>query len=168
VYTDPSLAGYAGLCRAYFGTGMSGGEVGFYDLGETGLDTGCKPLSPSGAEKICVELRCAETAAGNRPATAAHPPVTEKTVRDFLDNETAMLEELKGILTGKIACGDIAGGTAGERIAGLVKQLDYLHIHFPDGYKADVRDTGFLKRVRVELEYFLKTLGVSGVSFPSS
>lgn len=183
VYTDPSLAGYAELCRAYFGagesgdTGRSGGTVYFYDLGETGLDTGCKLLTVSEAERLCVESRRtelldADTAAASGPVNAALAPVPEKMVRAFLDNEKGMLEELKGILTGKIAAKETAEGNnacenTGERVAALVRQLDYLHIHFPDGYRADARDTGFLKRVRIELEYFLKTLN-SAFSFPWS
>jgi len=167
VFTDPSLAGYAALCRAYFGTGAAklNSNGLFFDLGETGLPTGCTPVSAEEAERLCPERPCAEIAVKDIATDACAGEtawVTEKTVRDFIEGETAMLGELKGILTGTISVENTEA-----RVAHLVKELDYLHIHFPDGYRSDVRDTGFLKRVRIELDYFQKTL-TTAFSFPSS
>jgi len=166
VHTDPSLSGYAELCRSYFGADDSGGKGLFFDLGETGLATGCMPLSFADATLLCAQTPTdagtmpAPPTAGNVSALGRSPAAG--TVRDFLDREIEMIEELKGILTGRLA-----PENAGGRIAFLVQELDYLHIHFPDAYRADVRDTGFLKRIRVELDYFLKTLN-SAFSFPWS
>ncbi len=153
VYTDPSLSGYAELYRTYFG------KDAFFDMGETGLPTGCLPLSSNSAQQLCAEVLLEVAGQTELLCTNAQAqiPVTGAAVHDYLDTEIKMLDELRGILTG-----EITEKNAEERVAYLVKQLDYLYIHFPDGYKADVRDTGFLKRVRIEIDYFLKTLKAQG------
>ncbi len=40
----------------------------------------------------------------------------------------------------------------------LLSPREYLYLHFPDGYKCNTQDLSFLKRIRNELDFFLKDL----------
>ena len=68
----------------------------------------------------------------------------------FLEAERKNLETLRGILTGTLK--------EDKSIETLVGEMDYLFLHFPDSYLGYSDKPAFLKRVRIELEYFLKTL----------
>ena len=49
-----------------------------------------------------------------------------------------------------------------ERSAEIEKLLlsrEYLYLHFPDGLKASL-DLSFLKRVRAEIDFFIKDIAV--------
>lgn len=162
VNSDPSLSGYARLCAAQFGISETTEAVPplLFDLGATGLPTGCEFLSP---DKAAVWLKPGddETAPDceMRPSTA-----TSESIQAFLENEKVKLSRLKNLLTGGTI--DIrSGGSSAENIdveiAALVAELDYLFLHFPDGYRGYSAEKNFLKRVRVELEYFLKTITIT-------
>jgi hypothetical protein len=73
----------------------------------------------------------------------------------FIAGERERLAALRAILTGETA--------AAEKLDGLLNECDYLWAHFPDcagkgGWHPPASDTGFLKRVRVEIEPFLHLL----------
>jgi hypothetical protein len=78
---------------------------------------------------------------------------TETTIDEFIAEEHERLLRLRDILTGKEKPAD-----SGEEVARLVNEADYLYLHFPDGYRGYRNDPDFLKRVRIELEYFLKVI----------
>jgi hypothetical protein len=70
----------------------------------------------------------------------------------FLRRERETLAELRGILTGR-------AGSA--RLETLLDECDYLWAHFPDcaetgGRRPGADDISFLKRVRFEIDPFLK------------
>ncbi len=77
-----------------------------------------------------------------------------KKICDFLAEEKNALLELKSILTGKTECTE---AERGKRIMEIIKPREYLYLHFPDGYRANL-SLGFLKRVRAEVDYFLKII----------
>ena len=73
-------------------------------------------------------------------------------VKDFLLSEKSSLEELKNILiTGKKS----------DKIVPLLKDREYLYLHFPDGYKGPSSDLSFLNRVRAEIDFFIKDITFS-------
>jgi len=74
----------------------------------------------------------------------------------FLESEKRSLELARGILTGETVMLDGAA-----ILEATLRETDYLYIHFPDGYKGYSADPAFLKRVRIELEYFLKTIKIA-------
>lgn len=145
VHTDPVLSGYAALCRERFS-----GDTGIFDLGESGLVTGCRRISIPEAAAIIDGLRptVSETA-----DAARHGIPSRDQVAAFLEGERGMLSGLRDIFTGTANDGK-------ERLPELLQALDYLYLHFPDGHKGWRDEQNFLNRVRVETEYFLKTLKV--------
>jgi hypothetical protein len=148
VYTDPALTGYAGLCRAMFGKTGANEQV-FIDVGKTGLDTGCTTAT----EEMARERLAARNGTRAESSPATRPLTTETTIDEFIAEEHERLLRLRDILTGKEKPAD-----SGEEVARLVNEADYLYLHFPDGYRGYRNDPDFLKRVRIELEYFLKVI----------
>jgi len=157
VFTDPALSGYAALCAAEFGeprgdVAQSRSRMPFFDIGVTGLPTGCRQLSTIEAaaligDKIEPRIRLDEK----------EFQCDENRVREFLARERSRLVEIRGILTGS----DEATGDASskkDRLERLIAESDFLFLHFPDGYRGVSAEPSFLKRIRIELEYFLKTL----------
>ncbi len=148
--TDPALAGYAALCRDAFA-----GTPGVYDLGETGIDNGLPPASLSDAERMLGRANASAdadtvTSPDGEDAKNAEPDgETRERAMRFLSGERERLGALRAMLTG-----ETPEGNALEAIAAL----DYLYLHFPDGHAGPVESQGFLNRVRVETEYFLKAL----------
>jgi len=43
-------------------------------------------------------------------------------------------------------------------VLSLLLEHDYLYMHFPDGYKKPQMNEGFLKRIRAEIDFFLKDI----------
>jgi len=79
-------------------------------------------------------------------------------LRAFIDGEIAMLTELRAMLSGENSLDE-------ERLVSLLNELDYLWAHFPDragkAGPASRNDESFLKRVRAEIDPFIKTWEVS-------
>ena len=75
----------------------------------------------------------------------------------FFKDETAALTELRSILTGETK---LTEAERNNRIIELLKDREYLYLHFPDGWKVST-DIAFLKRVRAEIEAFIKIFGSS-------
>jgi hypothetical protein len=156
VYTDTTLSGYAALCAAQFGnTSVTAKETEqkriYFDLGTSGLQTGCTPLTFGQAGEFCTSSKHAQTF--NEKAIQFRNTDSKISVKSFLENEKKMLVKLKELLTGKQKI-----QAADKEIARLVTEMDYLYLHFPDGHRGYSSEKNFLNRVRIELEYFLKTL----------
>ena len=47
-----------------------------------------------------------------------------------------------------------------EEIKEILKEREYLYLHFPDGYSLSM-ETQFLKRIRAEIDFFLKDINSS-------
>jgi hypothetical protein len=148
VNTDPALTGYAELCRAMFGKARTN-EQGFIDIGKKGLDTGCT----TAVEEIVKKMTTPRNSERAESGTTTLPSKTETKLAEFLMAEHRRLLRLRDILTGKEK-----PANAREEVARLVNEADYLYLHFPDGYRGYRDDPDFLKRVRIELEYFLKAI----------
>lgn len=161
VYTDPPLSGYAALCAAEFsGSGIS-------SLAPSGLPDGLARMS---LPEAAVLVNGQEERNAGRPRGAGGSgwtdgqspvPADAETVARFLDGERSRILELRSLLTGGPA-GQVSSGPGipdiPERIQHLTREMDCLWLHFPDGYRGMSDDTAFLKRVRIELEYLLKTI----------
>jgi hypothetical protein len=105
-------------------------------------------------------------------ARAGSPPrrgVTPEALRAFAEEEKARLIRLREILSGeKTPAGERAGEEAGARegeTERLLDECDYLWAHFPEcaggnrgpaGQGAPAGDLSFLKRVRAEIDPFVK------------
>ena len=73
-------------------------------------------------------------------------------ITEYIQDEKKQLETLKDILTGKIK---LSEQEAEEKIRQLAEVREYLYLHFPDGQIFST-ELSFLKRIRIELDYFLK------------
>ena len=81
------------------------------------------------------------------------PETTKGKIKKYISNEISELEEIKNYL--------MNGNIQVENLLEKINQHDYLFIHFPDGYKNATEDISFLKRVRNEIDFFLKILNRS-------
>jgi len=75
---------------------------------------------------------------------------TAKKIKDFIDNEIRELELIKNSL--------INGSSSEESLCQKINKHEYLFVHFPDGNDGCQNNLSFFKRVRSEIDYFLKTL----------
>ena len=67
--------------------------------------------------------------------------------KEFLKSHNSRLQKIKNILIGNKSTKDLES---------LLNQCGYLYLHFPDGHLGAKLSEDFLKRVRAELNYFLK------------
>ena len=77
---------------------------------------------------------------------------TEK-IKNYISNEILELNEIKNYL--------MNGNIQIENLKEKINEHDYLFLHFPDGYNGAKTDLSFLKRVRNEIDFFLKILNRS-------
>lgn len=143
VYTDPNLLGYAKLCSTIFESNKN-----LIDVGETGLITCGKMMGA----KEAFSLLDKKLDSYKQESIHEHR-VPRNGIEKWLSEEKAKLIRLKALLTG-VAKSD----NQENEIKNILNSSEYLYLHFPDGYREPSTDSGFLKRVRIELEYALKTL----------
>lgn len=140
-YTNPVLAHYARLCADQYSN-----DALCFDLGDTGIDTGCRRLSSEEAQSLVTKH--AMEFSGASPVSTA---ISKQQVDTFLESEYSRLKRLRDALTGAIPAN-------ADDIDNYIAQCSYLYSHFPDAHRYDSRNQSFLNRIRVEAEVFLKTI----------
>ena len=78
---------------------------------------------------------------------------TTDKIKNYISNEILELNEIKNYL--------MNGNIQIENLKEKINEHDYLFLHFPDGYNGAKTDLSFLKRVRNEIDFFLKILNRS-------
>ena len=165
VLSDPSLQNYRNLFHREFGK-----EGRLSDAGSFGLNLGIPHVGMDRALEI-LNSGSSEGAPSNR-AQYGFVAGVEQT-RVFMESELGMLERLRGILTGT------SPATEAVLTEVLVDDCDYLWAHFPEcaaaeGLRPPLTDLSFMKRVRAEIDPFMKafTIGLAelerGATRPSS
>ena len=170
-----SMTSYAESFRSLFP-----GQQNLYDIGQTGLDLGLtraeNALLLEAAEKAAGKVAAADkaltdkaaatksaAAEGSRTITAPESavPQLDAQVSAFLTGEKTALLTLKDLLMHGDASGfrDTAV-SLDDQLRALLTGREYLYLHFPDGYRVST-GTAFLKRVRAELDFFLKQIGLA-------
>lgn len=147
VYTTPALSGYAQVFRSHFSH-----EPSVYSLCTDGLDLGLSECAPHDfLRTVCGSSYAPQS---YEPARRKQPQAAQMhaALTAFYKTEKAALERIRGLL--------IHGGTPQE-LHGLFSGREYLYLHFPDCLEplSQMRmasDTGLLKRIRAELDYFIK------------
>lgn len=78
--------------------------------------------------------------------------INKEEIKKYFEEEIQSLENLKSLLIGE---SDLNDEERMEKIETLAKKREYLFLHFADGerFKSDL---SFLKRVRIEIDFFLK------------
>ena len=147
VRSDPAMRGYRDLFEREFG-----GNARVSDIAGTGLPLGVKTVSLHEASAILNGDGCP-----NGPQGGGSAPSREKVAgfaADFVRRELGLLEALKGALSG-------TRPLEPARLEGLLDSTDYLWAHFPEcagagGRRPAATNLSFLKRVRTEIDPFLK------------
>lgn len=184
-FTSPALLSYVQTFRAYFSESPN-----LFDAGTTGIELGIPQkdadelireiVNTVGAERDRrkKDANGAETIVGQKNSEndiarkgtdekAAHEEktFTERTtfserkalsVRNFYEKEECALERLKNILS---SGRNMSEDERRVEIEKLLAAREYLYLHFPDGLKASF-DLSFLKRVRAEIDFFIKDIEV--------
>ena len=184
-FTSPALLSYVQTFRAYFSESPN-----LFDAGTTGIELGIPQkdvndlireiVNTVGAERDRrkKDANGAETIVGQKDsendiartgtdekAAHAEKTFTERTafserkalsVRNFYEKEECALERLKNILSSGQNMSETERRVEIEK---LLAAREYLYLHFPDGLKASF-DLSFLKRVRAEIDFFIKDIEV--------
>jgi hypothetical protein len=170
VLTDPALKHYRRLFEREFGYSpipprgaARRGESRLRDITGSGLDLGVETLSRESALELLSggggggAGKAAAPGGAYPRGDAAHKApgsagTASQRMESFLRRERETLAELRGILTGEAGSG---------RLETLLDECDYLWAHFPEcaetgGRRPGAGDISFLKRVRFEIDPFLK------------
>ena len=184
-FTSPALLSYVQTFRAYFSESPN-----LFDAGTTGIELGIPQkdvddlireiVNTVGAERDRrkKDANGAESIVGKKDsendidrkgadekAVYAEKTFTERTaflerkalsVRNFYEKEECALERLKNILS---SGRNMSEDERRVEIEKLLAAREYLYLHFPDGLKASL-DLSFLKRVRAEIDFFIKDIEV--------
>ena len=145
VRSDPSLRNYRNLFEQEFG-----GNTRIFDIGGSGLPLGLKTILAAEAFEILNSPGKAVPLVSSAPGLKAN----DLQIAGFVRREINTLNELKGMLSGEIPIDPVC-------LEELLDTADYLWAHFPDcagagGRRPQAADISFLKRVRIEIEPFLR------------
>jgi hypothetical protein len=154
--TDSILQSYATSFKEQFSD-----KPNLFDCGNCGLDIGI----PRAADEALIQA-VHDVKNQSEILTTEFKPAADKMLGDslfqnilrFYEKEHRALEALRDLLKNGNASEyrDISI-TLNEQIMDLLSERDYLYLHFPDGYKPS-GDVGFLKRVRAEIDFFIKDI----------
>jgi len=153
VITDPALAGYTASFTALFSDTPS-----LYDAGETGMPLGLPRVTLLELE-ACIQSKKSDSIDSKKsvevnPLDSEGKKKSARAVYDFLVTEENALVRLTELLSGKE---NLPETTRSSTIRSLLEEREYLYLHFPDGCRVSM-DIGFLKRVRAQIDFFLKDI----------
>jgi hypothetical protein len=143
VRSDPALRAYRDLFEQEFGK-----DQRVFDIEGTGLPLGVKTLA---VDEVLERLSAFRE--GKPPARTMKKSGDKGEILSvFIEQEKALVIRLKDILTGEAAPKDFEE---------VLDACDYLWAHFPEcagagGRRPDTADIPFLKRIRAEIDPFIK------------
>ena len=149
VFSEPALLSYAKLFSVRYKN-----TENLFDISEEGLNLGAKLLETNALREYLEKLNesienntgCSKNTADNKITDGA------KSAESFVKAHHEKLIRIKEILTSK-------NGTNKEsekELESLLTECSYLYMHFPDAAKGLSMTESFLKRIRAELNYFIK------------
>ena len=169
VFTDTALEGYAKSFTDTFSC-----IPNLYDAGKQGIPLGIQQID---SEKLNAYLETVdEKIIGSSPimTVKSSSPIiaegmqgylsqchcraqTRQSIKEYLESEEKALNRIKELL---MFGNDVASCSCSfeEELASLIAPREYLFLHFPDGYKCKTSDLSFLKRVRGQIDFFLKDI----------
>jgi hypothetical protein len=161
VITDAALSRYAELFRDQFSDAKN-----LYDARTSGLPLGIKRISIDSIKAYLTENKIEPKSDGEYTSLLKND-LTQDTsayTTSAGDIENALKKESESLLRIKelLSKGDNAVPAPSPdletELSRLLEKREYLYLHFPDGYKCDVKNLSFLKRVRSEIDFFIKDL----------
>ncbi len=156
VFSDAGLLSYAEQC-AYLVRSL--GRI-ILDIGATGIDNGIPVASLQEAGLLVSSWK--EPRGSGRPEEIVTNEEgrgeqgKQDAIQRFLQEEEDSLRTLRGLLTGEIHCDNWE-----EAIRAGLQGKEYLYLHFPDALRGIRLDGDFLKRIRIEIEFFLKSIRIA-------
>ncbi|MDR0498032.1 MAG: DUF115 domain-containing protein [Treponema sp.] len=151
VRSDPVMRNYRNLFEKEFG-----GNPRLIDIDGHGLPLGVKIVSIAEAFTILDEAGKTSPSASKLPENdlSGNKKIETQQIIGFIKKETDTLNTLKDILSGAISSGH-------DCLETLLETADYLWAHFPEcagagGRRPPSTNLSFLKRVRTEIDPFLK------------
>jgi hypothetical protein len=149
VFSDVGLQNYRDLFEQEFST-----ENRLFDICSSGLPLGIPSISIQEAMQMLTEKKSSSEVLFS---SAINENQSER-VKQFIHEEHRYLQELKSCLTGEK---ETSPGELNE----LLCKTDYLWAHFPDYAGKSTKfpaanDLSFLKRVRTEIDLFLKVFKI--------
>jgi hypothetical protein len=158
VRSDPALRNYRNLFEEEFSSLEETASLSrLYEIKGPGLKLGVKELAPEEAVKLLTGNEMPGASFQEKPKEEQE---RKKSVIDFdlmkrfITNEKSYLYKLRDILTGHVTASE-------DETENLLDTCDYLWAHFPEcaaagGRRPSVNDLSFLKRVRTEIDPFIK------------
>ena len=148
VRSNPAMRKYRDLFELEFG-----GNPRLFDIAGSGLPLGVKTITAAEAFAMLNEAGDQYTPPRNSFSSVGEKSQTDR-IAAFARREANTLKELKDMLTGAVP-------SKPERLETLLDAADYLWAHFPEcagagGRRPPATDLSFLKRVRTEIDPFLK------------
>lgn len=126
-----------------------------FSINQTGFPLGIENLSKNDFLTFLANLvdSSEKIETNNLPFVDLDEKTTKiEKVKQFLQKEANALERVKKYLS--------TGLDSKEEIKEILKEREYLYLHFPDGYSLSM-ETQFLKRIRAEIDFFLKDINSS-------
>jgi len=152
MYSSPIMESYAINFAAIFS-----GQKNLYDIGECGIDLHLKKCRADSVWTVS-SLQNNNSIALENQITFEQSKETRSSISSYLSEEKDALNELKDLLVnGEKSKYKKESLTLDEQIITLLSPREYLFLHFPDGNRASTLKP-FLKRVRAEIDSFLKIL----------
>lgn len=144
--TTKNLFSYGCQFRTFFGNTENA-----FDVSQTGMDIGLEQgiFKYPESNKISTE-------------SSEHKEIQVKTenknrAAEFIRKEKEQLEIIKQLMMFGEKSQFYDGTDLKLQLKKLLECREYLYLHFPDGYKLSM-DTPFLKRIRAEIDFFLKCI----------
>ena len=154
IFTDTALEGYAKSFEDFFC-----GWKNLFDCGNQGIPLGIENKNPPSAEESSHYNQDFEIGPEDLEIMNCRASLCPR-VKSYLEEEEKALNRIKELL---VFGNDVASCSISleEELKSLIAPREYLFLHFPDGYSCRTQDISFLKRLRSQLEFFLKDIKAS-------
>lgn len=149
LWTTPTLTSYASIYKREFVHCKN-----IFDIGKSGLILQNSVLKENDAKTMLKSLRQERSRNSISDYIENTESLKTQSIKCFLDEEKKKLINIKNILIG-------LEDWDAETFINIVKSTDYLYLHFPDYPTLNnefMTCPSFLKRIRIETEYFLKII----------
>lgn len=143
IVTTKLLSSYAKQFSTLFNN-----KINLYDASKTGINLGIQTKSIDNIQNDFSTCKI------TLPSLNTKRKIK---IENFIEEEKEKLNELKSLLSEGENSKYFNNINLEKQIKEILLNREYLYLHFPDGYKLSLSQS-FLKRVRAEIEYFLKLL----------
>lgn len=152
IITTPVLLNYAQNFPLWFENCRN-----LFDIGQRGIKLNLPLLSEN---EFVQKLSTFSLTTPELSETHEYQSLKTQTFK-FIEEELFNLNELKDILSGNTKkLSQENDFNQKQKILEILKDRNYLYLHFPDGFRANL-EISFLKRVRSELNFFIKTFSLA-------